>query len=152
MPISIIRTNSANPDFQHLVTELDQYLAIRNGDTNDFFVQFNQIDEIKYVVLVYENKEAVACGAMKAYDPKTMEIKRMFVQVEKRGLGLASKVLEELESWAAELNYSKCILETGEDMKEAVGLYRKCSYKVIPNYGQYEHVIDSICFEKELKK
>lgn len=149
--ISIIRTDSDNPDFQHLVTELDKYLAIRNGDTNDFFVQFNQIDQIKHVVLVYENEKAVACGAMKAYDPETMEIKRMFVPAAKRGLGLASKVLEELESWAAELNYSKCILETGDDMKEAVGLYKKYGYTVIPNYGQYKDVLDSVCFEKELK-
>ena len=149
--ISIKRTDSDNPDFQHLVTELDKYLAIRNGDTNDFFVQFNQIDQIKHVVLVYENEEAVACGAMKAYDPETMEIKRMFVPAAKRGLGLASKVLEELESWAAELNYSKCILETGDDMKEAIGLYKKCGFTVIPNYGQYKGVLDSVCFEKELK-
>lgn len=149
--ISTKRTDSDNRDFQYLVTELDKYLAIRNGDANDFFVQFNQIDQIKQVVLVYENEQAVGCGAMKAYDPETMEIKRMFVPVEKRGLGLASKVVEELENWAAELNYTKCILETGDDMKEAVGLYKKCGYKVIPNYGQYKDVIDSICFEKELK-
>jgi GNAT superfamily N-acetyltransferase len=133
------------------VTELDKYLAIRNGDANDFFVQFNQIDQIKHVVLVYQNEEAVGCGAMKAYDPETMEIKRMFVPAAKRGLGFASKVLEELENWAAELNYHKCILETGDDMSEAVGLYKKCGYKVIPNYGQYKDVLDSVCFEKELK-
>ncbi|MGV3611435.1 MAG: GNAT family N-acetyltransferase [Fluviicola sp.] len=146
--ISIKRTDSNNPDFQKLVLELDKYLAVRNGDTNDFFVQFNQIDQIKHVVLVYENEEAVGCGAMKEFDPETMEIKRMFVPVEKRGVGLASKVLRELENWAADLGFKKCILETGDDMLEAVGLYKKCGYKVIPNYGQYEEVADSICFAK----
>ncbi len=38
--ISIQRTNSSNSGFQHLVSELDKDLAIRNGDANDFFVQF----------------------------------------------------------------------------------------------------------------
>lgn len=148
--ISLERTNSDNPDFQRLVRDLDKYLAIRNGAANDFFVQFNQIDQIKQVVLVYENEEAVGCGAMKEYDPNTMEIKRMFVPLEKRAKGIASAILNELENWAKELGYRKCILETGNDMNEAIGLYKKCSYKVIPNYGQYENIADSICFEKEI--
>lgn len=144
------RTDSNNPDFQKLVSELDKYLAIRNGDTNEFFVQFNQIDKLKHVVVVYENDRAVGCGAMKEYTPATMEIKRMFVPAENRGLGLASIVLKELENWAKELGYRKCVLETGEDMTDAVGLYRKHLYRVIPNYGQYKDVADSICFEKEI--
>ena len=147
---TVKRTNSDNPDFQKLVSELDKYLAIRNGDVNDFFVQFNQIDQLKHVALIYENEQPVACGAMKEYDSDTMEIKRMFVPVEKRGLGLASQVLKELENWAKELGYTKYILETGEDMTEAVGLYKKCDYKIIPNYGQYKDVAGSVCFEKKI--
>lgn len=144
------RTNSDNPDFRLLVKELDKYLAVRNGEANNFFVQFNKVDQIKHVVLAYENGVVVGCGAMKAYSPDTMEIKRMFVPAEQRGKGIASKVLKELEMWAEELGYSRCILETGDDMKEAVGLYKKSNYRVIPNYGQYENVTDSVCFEKEL--
>lgn len=146
----IRRTSSNNPDFQLLVSELDRYLAIRNGDANDFFVQFNQVDQIKHVILAYENELVVGCGAMKEYDQESMEIKRMFVPSEQRGKGIASDILKELESWAKELGYSKCILETGNDMKEAVGLYKKSNYQVIPNYGQYENVADSVCFEKVL--
>ena len=74
----------------------------------------------------------------------------MFVPAENRGKGFASIVLKELENWAKEIGYSKCILETGEDMTDAVGLYKKCGYKVIPNYGQYKDVVDSVCFEKEI--
>jgi predicted GNAT family acetyltransferase len=96
---TIKRTNSDNLDFQKLVVELDKDLAQKNGDTNDFFVQFNKIDQIKNVVVVYEIDQAVACGAMKEYDNNTMEIKRMFVPLEKRGKGFASKVLQELENW-----------------------------------------------------
>lgn len=144
------RTDSNDPDFRELVSELDKYLALRNGEANDFFVQFNQIDQIKHVVVVYENDQAVGCGAMKEWDSDTIEIKRMFVPAQKRGKGLASIVLKELENWAKELGYGKCILETGEDMIEAVGLYKKCHYRIIPNYGQYKDVADSICFEKKI--
>jgi putative acetyltransferase len=146
----ILRTTSENSDFRSLVSELDKYLAIRNGDANDFFVQFNKVDQMKHVVLAYENDAVVGCGAMKEYAPDAMEIKRMFVPTEQRGKGIASTVLKELESWAKELGYIKCVLETGNDMQEAVGLYTQSGYKVIPNYGQYENVADSVCFEKVL--
>ncbi len=146
----ILRTTSENPDFRSLVSELDKYLALRNGDANDFFVQFNKVDQIKHVILSYENNLVVGCGAMKEYAPDSMEIKRMFVPAEQRGKGIASIVLKELERWAKELGYKKSVLETGNDMQEAVGLYKKCGYKVIPNYGQYENVADSVCFEKVL--
>ena len=149
---TIKRTNSDNLDFQKLVVELDKDLAQKNGDTNDFFVQFNKIDQIKNVVVVYEIYQAVACGAMKEYDNNTMEIKRMFVPLEKRGKGFASKVLQELENWSNELGYNRCILETGNKMSEAIGLYKKMGYKIIPNYGQYKNVESSICFEKLIYK
>lgn len=152
MPANIIiqRTTSKNPDFQKLVLELDAYLAIRNGDENEFFVQFNQIYLLKNVIVIYQNEIPVGCGAVKEIHPDTMEVKRMFVPQEFRGNGIAQLVLKELENWAKELGCKKCILETGEDMKDAVGLYQKSQYKIIPNYGQYKDVETSICFEKIL--
>ena len=77
-----------------------------------------------------------------------MEVKRMFVPQEQRGKGIASRILKELESWAAELGYKKCILETGEKQPEAIALYKKNNYVVIKNYGQYVDVESSVCFEK----
>jgi GNAT superfamily N-acetyltransferase len=144
------RTTSENEDFRKLVSELDKDLARRNGDTNAFFAQFNKIDLIKHVVVVYENNEPVGCGAMKEYDSSAMEVKRMFVPFEKRGKGLAAVVLQELEKWAKELGYKKCLLETGDKMPEAIRLYMKSSYAIIPNYGQYVDIESSICFEKSL--
>ena len=93
---------------------------------------------------------AVGCGALKEFDEFSMEVKRMYVLPEKRGLGLAQKILQELEIWAKELGYKKCVLETGKRQIEAVQLYQKCNYKKIPNYGQYKKMENSICFEKNL--
>jgi GNAT superfamily N-acetyltransferase len=110
----------------------------------------NKIDLINNVVVAYNNNDAVGCGAMKVYDNQTMEIKRMFVPKHQRGKGIAALVLQNLELWAKELGFKKCILETGDKMPEAIGLYKKCHFKVIPNYGQYKNVSSSICFEKIL--
>lgn len=147
---TIKRTNSDNLDFQTLILELDKDLAIKNGDTNDFFAQYNKIDSIQNVVVAYESEKAIGCGAMKKYENGVMEIKRMFVTIEKRGNGIAGKILAELEVWAKELNYRKCVLETGDKMIEAIGLYNKSNFKIIPNYGQYANIKSSICFEKEI--
>lgn len=147
----IERTNSDNLDFQNLVVALDKNLAHKNGDTNDFFAQYNKIDQIKNVVIAYDtNGTAVGCGAMKKYEDGIMEIKRMFVPAEKRGNGIAGRILSELQFWAKELGYKRCILETGDKMIEAIGLYKKNNFLVIPNYGQYANVESSICFGKEI--
>lgn len=148
--ITLKRTDSENADFQNLVRELDKDLAIRDGDEHDFFHQFNKIDMLKHVVVAYKDDAPVGCGAIKPYDDSTMEVKRMFVPLEHRGHGIAAKVLQELEHWARESGFDKCILETGLKMPEAIGLYRKSNYIQIPNYGQYAGVESSVCFEKVL--
>lgn len=148
--IDIKRSNSQNNDFIRLVSFLDADLAIRDGDDHAFYSQFNKIDHIKYVVLAYDGRDAVGCGAIKEYEPKIMEIKRMFVIPEYRGKGVASKVLKELENWTRELLFEKCILETGVKQPEAIGLYQKNGYQFIPNYGQYAGVKESVCFEKKV--
>lgn len=147
----ILRTDSTNKDFISLVNNLDEYLAVMDGAEHSFYAQFNKVDNLKYVVVIYENNLPVGCGAIKEYSPKTMEIKRMFTLPEKRGKGVASKILTELERWSLELNFETCILETGKRQPEAIGLYKKSGYKIIPNYGQYFGVENSLCFEKELE-
>lgn len=145
------RTNSENPDFRELVVMLDKDLAIRDGDEHAFFAQYNKIASINHVVVAYENDVALACGAIKEYNSDTMEVKRMFVLPEHRGKGIGSIILKELEDWTKELQYKKCILETGIKQPEAIQLYKKNKYSVIKNYGQYAEVESSVCFEKNLQ-
>ena len=145
-----IRTNSEDPDFRKLVEELDAELRIRDGDEHSFYAQYNKIDMIRHVIIAYEDITPVGCGAIKEYTNDTMEVKRMYVPLNKRGEGIATMILKELEAWALELKFTKCILETGVKQTEAVRLYEKNYYKRIPNFGQYENVENSICFEKKL--
>lgn len=145
----IKKTDSDDIDFQHLVHSLDAELKVRDGAEHAFFAQFNKIDSIKNVVLYYENELPVGCGAFKKYDNNTVEIKRMFVQPAYRGKGIALAVLNNLEMWAQQLNYTSFILETGKRQPEAIGLYKKAGYLLIPNYGQYKNVETSVCFHKK---
>jgi putative acetyltransferase len=126
----LIRTNSDNADFRELVALLDADLAIR------------------HVVVAYEGETAVGCGAFKEYERGAAEIKRMFVRENVRGRGIAKLILGELEAWAKESDYTECVLETGLKQPEAIALYRKGGYEIIPNYGQYAGVENSVCMKK----
>lgn len=150
--IKISRTNSDSGDFRELVMHLDAHLRVRDGEDHSFYNQFNKIDRIKYVVVAYDHEAAVGCGAIKEYSTDAMEIKRMFVLPNSRGQGIASVILKELEEWTSELNCVKCVLETGVKQPDAIALYKKNGYEIIPNYGQYEDVESSICFMKKLAK
>ncbi len=147
----IKRTSSADIDFQNLVSLLDQDLAIRNGEENSFYAQYNKIDALKNVVVYYEGKIAVGCGAFKSFDKLSVEIKRMFVKPDFRGKGFGAAILSELESWAAEMNFSESVLETGHTNPEAKKLYQKNGYTIIPNFGQYIGVENSVCMKKRIK-
>ncbi|MCD2260850.1 GNAT family N-acetyltransferase [Psychroserpens luteolus] len=148
--IKIIRTDSKNEDFSNLIKELDAYLKVTDGNEHEFYNQFNGIDVLNHVILVYDQNEAVACGAFKEFNTSSVEIKRMYTKPQTRGKGLASQVLSALETWAHELGYTACVLETGIRQKEAVQFYKKNNYTNIPNYGQYINMTNSLCFEKKL--
>jgi GNAT superfamily N-acetyltransferase len=162
----IIRTNSGNEDFRALVALLDRDLAVRDGDEHSFYAQFNKVDMIRHVVVAYRAGAAVSCGAFKEFPadkefspdeefepgtPSVVEIKRMFTRPEYRGQGIAQEVLTELESWARELGFAACVLETGKKQPEAIRLYQKSGYEFIPNYGQYAGMENSVCMKKSLE-
>jgi putative acetyltransferase len=146
----LIKTDSQNQDFAKLIKDLDANLQSRNGDMQEFFNQFNKVDEIKHVVVAYLDNVPAGCGAIKHYDNDAAEVKRMFVGEEYRGKGIAGKILNELENWAKELGYTATILETSRTQHEAMALYTKKGYSVIENYGQYAGIENSICFKKGL--
>lgn len=148
--IRLVRTDSKNVDFVNLVEKLDADLGERDGDEHAFYDQFNSIDTIKYAVVAYINEIALGCGAIKEQDAHCMEVKRMYVPPEARGKGIATKVLQELEKWTVEMNYTNCVLETGKRQPEAIALYKKNGYQVTPNYGQYIGVENSVCFKKNV--
>ena len=146
----IIRTNGNHPEFIKLVSQLDAILRELDGEEHEFYAQFNKIDTLEHVVLLYIDQLAVGCGALKKYSIDTMEIKRMYVLPEYRSLGIATKILSELESWMLSLGNTTSILETGIRQKDAIALYQKNHYIRIPSYSQYKDVENSVCFSKIL--
>lgn len=148
--ITITRTDSDNTDFRSLVILLDKDLGERDGKEHAFYAQFNKIDKIKHAVVAYKNKQPVGIGALRQYTEDSIEVKRMYVLPGHRGEGIAATILSALETWAKEMNFKTCILETGKKQPEAINLYQKAGYSITENYGQYENVENSVCMKKEI--
>lgn len=148
--LKLIRTDADNADLHSLVAMLDEELKQRDGEDHYFFAQFNKLAGLSGVVLAYLDDRAVGCGAFKRHSGDEAEIKRMFVRPDNRGKRIAAAILTELETWASESGFRSCVLETGFKQPEAIALYTRSGYEVIPNYGQYADVGNSVCMRKEI--
>lgn len=146
---------NTHPDFITLTRKLDDELNQRYGKAQVAYITHNRIDPIDTAMMAYEGEVPVGCGCFKAVDygeadGPCIEIKRMFVVPDARGRGTALALLTALEAWAGEMGYLTALLETGSGQPEAIGLYKKAGYTVIPNYGPYQDMDNSICMKKEI--
>lgn len=150
--MDFIRTDGKNLDFIENCRLLDMDLDRRVGKKikRDKYKKYNQLDEIQEALVVYENNAAIGGGAIRKYDDETVELKRVFVRSEYQGQGIGSRLVSLLTEWAMELGYRRMILETGELLAESCALYRKLGFEVIPNYGPYVNMPESLCMEKNL--
>ena len=148
--MKLIRTTNTDKDFTSLTAQLDAELRDRYKVRQAIYDQHNKLDPIDTALIGFVGSEPVACGCFRHFDDRTVEIKRMFVNQSRRRRGLSTKVLSSLEDWAVELGYSRAVLETGLAQPEAIGLYKKCGYRTIDNYGPYVGMDESVCLAKEL--
>jgi len=148
--IRIIRNTSDSNDFRELIRLLDKELNDRYGHFQTQYEKYNRIDSLDTVVIAYSDDIPVGCGCFRRFDNETVEIKRMFVKPDMRSIGIAGKILSELEKWAVENEFSELILETGIKQPEAIRFYTKKGYAVIDNFGQYIGNSNSICMSKYL--
>ena len=145
-------TDGTNKDFVELCHELDAYLNdIVGGEENRAeYIPYNSLGDIHDAFVVYDGAQAIGCAAIKRYDDESAEVKRVFIRKEYRGQGISKRLMELLEQTAREQGYSSLLLESGEILVEAMALYRKIGFKVIPNYGPYVDMPESVCMKKEL--
>lgn len=150
MKTEIVKTDGRHPDFITLVQQLDSDLDDRYGELQKCYNPHNRVDHIKDVIVLYQDKTPVACGAFKEHSPDSVEMKRIFVSKEYRRQGNASLVLQSLEKAAREQGYRYAVLETGIKQYEAIRLYEKYGYVEIDNYGPYIGNTNSLCMKKAL--
>lgn len=92
--------------------------------------------------------EAVGCGGLKITGPGSGEIKRMWVAPSARGLGIAQRLLEALETHAIDRELHTLRLDTNRALTAARALYARNGYREIPRYNDNPYA--DYWFEKRL--
>jgi ribosomal protein S18 acetylase RimI-like enzyme len=129
------------------MTQYFQELDARFADGFDFG---NALDEAAvdfnppngaFVVATYGD-DLVACGAIQFLDDDRAEIKRMWVNPRRRGLGLGRRLLVHLEGEIHASGRSTVVLDTNASLTEAIAMYRACGYEPVDRYNDnpYAHL------------
>ncbi|HWQ06764.1 MAG TPA: GNAT family N-acetyltransferase [Feifaniaceae bacterium] len=146
--ITFYRCDGTDANFQTLIVALDAELTDRYGAQMDFYGAFNGVAGVYTAVVALDDGKPAGCGCFKQLSDGSVEMKRIFVAQGARKKGIAKGVMARLEEWAAELGYTRAVLETGTSQPEAIGLYESIGYFRIENYPPYVGVHNSVCYEK----
>lgn len=103
-----------------------------------------------FVLLLRDGQPAAGGAFMRHADPGTVEFKRIWTSRAHRRLGLARRVLVELEAQAVRLGYTRVFLGTGPRQPEAISLYRNSGYTLLSAHDFGEDAPPGYHFEKRL--
>lgn len=149
--IKLLRTNIHDPKFNTLVLQLNAELSSMYVNYQEVFAPHNKLKDETFSLVAIQNEKSVGIGAYRVLkDENAVEIKRMFVPTNHRGKGISKLILNGLEQWAKENNFTFAKLETGTKNLAAISLYKKSGYKKIPPYEPYVGIEESLCFGKKL--
>ena len=115
----------------------------------DYSVEKLLKNNVSFFVIRVDGQLA-GCGGIELFDGYG-ELKRMYVRPTHRGLGLAKKLIDVLESQAKKSNIQTVRLETGIHQSEAIGLYERVGYQQVGPFGDYEENGTSLFYEKVLE-
>ncbi|OKK16753.1 acetyltransferase [Streptomyces sp. CB00455] len=111
-----------------------------------------------YLLAYDASGSAVASGGWRRQDRNDegyadgdAELKRMYVIPQARGLGLARRMLAELEADARAAGRNRMVLETGDQQPEAIALYLSSGYAMSAKFGHYRFHDSSRCMAKALR-
>jgi GNAT superfamily N-acetyltransferase len=137
--IEIRRVRGDDPTAVAIVKAMEDWVTENFGPTTPDRTSTVRPEEMVpprgVFVLVVDDGRVVAGGGVRRLADGVGEIKRMFVVEEARGQGHARRLLEGLETAAADLGYARLRLDTAQSMTTAMGLYRRAGYRDIPDYN-----------------
>jgi GNAT superfamily N-acetyltransferase len=153
MSLSISPEPFESPDAQRLIAALDAGLAELYPPEQRFGpnLKAQHLEDGRGMFLVArDDGRAVGCGAIRLLDATAAEVKRMYVEPDHRGKGVARGVLAKLEAAAQQLGAKRLVLETGTHSPDAIALYRGAGFTQVDCWGEYATSPTSVCMEKNL--
>jgi putative acetyltransferase len=149
--IEIAIENPEQPEVAALLESSDAYMAsLYPAESNHLLdIASLQRPEVTFLVARVDGR-ALGCGAVVNSGQGWAEVKRMFVSPGARGQKLGRRLLDKIESVAAERGATLLRLETGGRQPEALELYRSAGFVEVGPFGTYLADPLSIFMEKPL--
>jgi putative acetyltransferase len=137
------------PEIVALIGELDALFAGLYPAESNHFVGVEALRDAGVTFLVARmDGGAVGCGAVMV-DPRGWgEPKRMYVRPERRGRGIAGRILAGLEEAAQASGMPLLRLETGARSLDALAFYRRAGFSERGPFGDYRPDPNSVFMEK----
>jgi DNA-binding MarR family transcriptional regulator/GNAT superfamily N-acetyltransferase len=134
--VRIVRLSEANTDASRLLEEYYEAASVIQRDTPEAIQQVIG-DDSSGIWVAYLRGKAVGCVMLRRLTsiPFAGECKRLYVRPEARGKGLADALLDAQEAFARSKGLQWIYLDSYDDLKAAIALYRKRGYLPCERYN-----------------
>jgi ADP-ribose pyrophosphatase YjhB (NUDIX family)/GNAT superfamily N-acetyltransferase len=138
-----------------LNAELSGRYADEDSDPDAPLPHYREADVVCAAVVESPYGDPAGCGLLirpsdVPEESTTGELKHVYVRPGFRGRRLAELILDALTDYARQLGLSRLILITGGPQPEAIALYRRTGWRLIPAYGGWQPFPGAIAFEHVL--
>ena len=148
----IINTETPDqPEVRAMLEKLDAYCAALYPAESNHLLDIDALlaGDVLFLVARDIDGAAVGCAAL-ANRGAYGEVKRMYVDEARRGLGTGRKLLEHLAMFARMSGLGELKLETGIHQPAAIGLYEGFGFSRCAPFGDYRPDPLSLFMEKRL--
>jgi putative acetyltransferase len=148
----IVNTETPDqPEVRDMLARLDAYCAALYPAESNHLLDVASLLQGDVLFLVARDVDGAAVGCAALVNKQECgEVKRMFVDEHRRGLGTGRKLLEHLVMFARMSGLSVLRLETGIHQPEAIGLYERLGFERRAPFGDYREDPLSLFMELRL--
>lgn len=153
----IINTESPDqPEVRALLARLDAYCAALYPAESNHLLDIDALMQGDVLFLVARDVDGSAVGCAALVNQREEggegygEVKRMFVDETRRGLGTGRKLLEHIGMFAAMSGLRVLKLETGIHQPQAIALYERGGFVRCDAFGDYRPDPLSVFMERRL--
>ena len=115
----------------HMRELFEEYIAVAlNGELRQLPDIFSAARRNAFWVVQSGARTIGTFGIENRGDDST-ELRRMYLDRECRGRGIAQRMLSQAEQHAHDLGFSRMVLSTAEIQKAAIAFYRKSGYRLV---------------------
>jgi len=152
MPTTIAIESPRRAGIAALLRQSAEYAQTLYPPESNFLLSVEELEApgVSFYAARDESGRALGIAALVSQGDGTAELKRMFVDPDARGLGIAGRLLSRAEADAAASGIRRVVLETGPLHEAALAFYRECGYREIAQFGQYVGEEFSVCLAKDL--